>query len=198
MGYTHPEKPMDHEITLFLQEWKNGDETAVNRLFPLVYDELRRRARNYLHQERVGHILQPTALVHEVYLRLVNLNQMKWENRTHFYAISAITMRRVLVDQAREIAADKRGGGLQRITLDNLEISNEQKATDLLELDEALKNLAAIDERKARVVEMRYFGGLNQKEIAEVLQVTEKTVQRDWQFAKIWLYKELKEKASEK
>ena len=189
---------MAQEITGLLQEWKNGDGTAVDRLFPLVYDELKRQARNYLNNERANHTLQPTALVHEVYLRLVKLNQMKWEDRTHFYAISATTMRRILVDHAREIAADKRGGAMQRITLENLYISNEKKATDLLELDEALTKLAEIEERKAQVVEMNFFGGLNQKEIAEVLQVTEKTVQRDWQFAKLWLYRELKEKASEK
>jgi RNA polymerase sigma-70 factor (ECF subfamily) len=189
---------MAHEITLFLQEWKNGDETAVERLFPLVYDELKRRARNYLNQERSNHTLQPTALVHEVYLRLIRLNQIKWEDRAHFYAISATTMRRILVDHAREIAADKRGGAMQRITLENLKISKEEKATDLLELNEALTKLAAIDPRKANVVEMIYFGGLNQKEIAEVLQITEKTVQRDWKFAKLWLYGELKQKVSDK
>jgi len=189
---------MAQEITGLLQEWKNGDGTAVDRLFPLVYDELKRQARNYLNKERANHTLQPTALVHEVYLRLVKLNQMKWEDRAHFYAISATTMRRILVDHAREIAADKRGGAMQRITLENLYTSNEKKATDLLELDEALTKLAEIEERKAQVVEMNFFGGLNQKEIAEVLQVTEKTVQRDWQFAKLWLYRELKQKASEK
>jgi RNA polymerase sigma factor (TIGR02999 family) len=189
---------MVHNITRLLQDWKNGDETAVDQLFPLVYDELKRQARNYLNKERGNHTLQPTALVHEVYLRLIKLNQMKWEDRAHFYAISATTMRRILVDHAREIAADKRGGALQRITLENLQISNEQKATDLLELDEALIKLAEIEERKVRVVEMNFFGGLNQKEIAEVLQITEKTVQRDWKFAKLWLYRELKQKVSEK
>ncbi len=190
---------MVHNITWLLQEWKNGDETAIDRLFPLVYDELKRQARNYLNKERINHTLQPTALVHEVYLRLTNLNQIKWEDRAHFYAISATTMRRILVDHAREIAADKRGGGgaRQRITLENLQISNEQKATDLLELDEALTKLAEIEERKVRVVEMSFFGGLNQKEIAEVLQITEKTVQRDWKFAKLWLYRELKQKVSD-
>lgn len=188
---------MVQDITRLLQEWKNGDETAIDRLFPLVYDELKRQARNYLHRERADHTLQPTALVHEVYLRLVKLNQMKWADRAHFYAISATTMRRILVDHAREITAAKRGGVMQRVTLENLQISNEEKATDLLELDEALTKLAAIEERKARVVEMSFFGGLNQKEIAEVLQVTEKTVQRDWKLARLWLYRELKEKISE-
>lgn len=187
---------MAHEITWLLQEWKDGDETAVDRLFPLVYDELRRQARNYLNKERANHTLQPTALVHEVYLRLVKLNQMKWENRAHFYAISATTMRRILVDHAREIAADKRGGEMRRVTLENVQAANEHKATDLLELDEALGKLADIEERKARVIEMNFFGGLNQKEIAEVLNMTEKTVQRDLKFAKLWLYRELSQKIS--
>lgn len=185
---------MAHDITWLLQEWKNGDETAIDRLFPLVYSELRRQARNYLNKERVNHTLQPTALVHEVYLRLVKLNQIKWENRAHFYAISATTMRRILVDHARELAAEKRGGEFQRLTLENLQIANEQKATDLLELDEALNKLAEIEERKARVIEMNFFGGLNQKEIAEVLNITEKTIQRDLKFAKLWLFRELSQK----
>lgn len=182
---------MEHEITWLLQEWSEGDETAVERLFPLVYNELRRQARNYLNKERVNHTLEPTALVHEVYLRLINLNQMKWENRTHFFAISATTMRRILVDHAREIAADKRGGARRRITLENLRVASENKATDLLELDEALNKLTEIEKRKAQVIEMNFFGGLNQSEIAEVLKVTEKTVQRDLKFAKLWLYRKL-------
>jgi RNA polymerase sigma factor (TIGR02999 family) len=189
---------MIHNITLLLQEWKAGDETAIDRLFPLVYDELKRQARSYLNRERSNHTLQPTALVHEVYLRLINLNQIKWEDRSHFYAISATTMRRILVDHAREIAADKRGGAMQRITLENLQIANEQKATDLLELDQALTRFAEIEERKARVIEMHFFGGMNQKEIAEVLQMNEKTVQRDLKFAKLWLYRELNQEISEK
>lgn len=182
---------MAHDITWLLQEWKNGDKTAVDRLFPLVYSELRRQARSYLNKERVNHTLQPTALVHEVYLRLIKLNQIKWENRAHFYAISATTMRRILVDHAREVAADKRGGNMQRVTLEKIQIADEQKATDLLELDKALDKLAEIEERKAQVVEMNFFGGLNQKEIAEVLQINEKTVQRDLKFARLWLYREL-------
>lgn len=186
---------MAHKITRLLQEWKDGDETAIDRLFPLVYNELKRQARNYLNRERSNHTLQPTALVHEVYLRLIKLNETKWDDRSHFYAISAITMRRILVDHAREFSAEKRGGGLLRVTFENLQVANEMKSAQLLDLDEALDKLAKIEARKARVVEMIYFGGLNQKEIAEVLQVTEKTVQRDWTFAKLWLYRELKLKA---
>jgi RNA polymerase sigma-70 factor, ECF subfamily len=184
---------MAHEITQLLQEWKSGDKSAVDRLFPLVYEELKRQARNYLNKERGNHTLQPTALVHEAYLRLTKLNQMKWEDRAHFYAISATTMRRILVDHAREVAASKRGGNFQRVTLENVQIAGEQNSLDLLELDEALTKLAEIEERKARVVELSFFGGLKQKEIAEALQITEKAVQRDWKFAKLWLYRELKQ-----
>lgn len=182
---------MAHNVTRLLQEWKDGDATAVDRLFPMVYDELRRQARNYLNRERRNHTLQPTALVHEVYLRLASLDGTKWENRSHFYAISAITMRRILVDHARELAADKRGGGYERITFENLMIADEKKAVDLIELDDALSNLAKIEPRKARIVEMIFFGGLSQKEIADLLEINEKTVQRDWKFAKLWLYREL-------
>ncbi|MEZ5429394.1 MAG: sigma-70 family RNA polymerase sigma factor [Pyrinomonadaceae bacterium] len=185
---------MAHEITQILQEWRAGDKTAVDRLFPLVYDELKKQARSYLFNERRDHTLQPTALVNEAYLRLVGINQMKWEDRAHFFAFSATTMRRILVDHARKLYSEKRGGQLQRLTLGNLPMADEQKAADLLELDEALTRLAEIDERKEKVVEMRFFAGLNQKEIAEVLQVNEKTVQRDWQFAKLWLYRELTRK----
>lgn len=182
---------MAQEITQILQDWRKGDESAVDRLFPLVYQELKIQARNYLNKERKNHTLQPTALVNEAYLRMIGINKMNWEDRAHFYALSATTMRRILVDHARKIATDKRGGELQRLTLGNLKIADEQKATDLLDLDDALERLAEMEERKAKVVEMRFFSGLNQKEIAEVLKVTEKTVQRDWKFAKLWLYREL-------
>lgn len=185
---------MANEITDFLQEWKNGDQSAIDRLFPLVYDEMKRQARQYMKKERANHTFQPTELVHEAYLRLINLNQMEWENRSHFFAIAATTMRRILVDHARELAADKRGGPqLQRLTLENLHIAIDQKLTDLLELDKALNKLSEIDERKAHIMEMSFFGGLSQKEIAGVLQVTEKTIHRDLKFSKLWLYRELSE-----
>ena len=182
---------MAKEITQILKEWRSGDESAVDRLFPLVYDELKRQAKSYLNRERGNHTLQPTALVNEAYIRMIGINKMNWADRAHFYALSATTMRRILVDHARKIASDKRGGELQRITLSNLKISDEQKATDLLDLDDALNRFAELEERKAKVVEMRFFSGLNQKEIAKILEVTEKTVQRDWKFAKLWLYREL-------
>lgn len=175
-----------------MEEWKNGDEKAVDRLFPLVYEELKRQARVFLSKERSDHTLQPTALVNEAYLRLVGVHEMKWEDRAHFYAISAMMMRRILVDHARKMVADKRGGGgLKRLTLGNLSIGGQQRSADLLDLDAALIRLAEFEERKAKVVEMKFYGGLNRKEIAEVLKVTEKTVQRDWKFAKIWLYREM-------
>lgn len=189
-----PQNRMSQDITRMLREWKNGDESAIDRLFPLVYNDLRQQARSYLRSERPDHTLQPTALVHEAYLRMQKLGQTEWESRAHFYAISAIMMRRILVDHARQIAADKRGGGLQRVTLENVMAPVEQKAIDLLELNDALNRLAEIEERKARIVEMIYFGGLSQSEIAEILDITEKTVQRDWKFAKLWLFRELKPK----
>lgn len=185
---------MSHEITQILKDWKRGDESAKDKLFPLVYDELKRQARNYLSRERRNHTLQPTALVNEAYMRLIGINKLDWDDRAHFYAVSATTMRRILVDHARKIATDKRGGDAQRLTLGNLQIAAEQKAADLLDLDEALNKLSEIEERKAKVVEMKFFSGLNQKEIAKVLDVTEKTVQRDWKFAKLWLYRELTKK----
>ncbi len=187
---------MAHDITGILHEWKNGDESAIDRLFPLVYGELKRRAQVYLSNERAGHTLQPTALVHEAYLRLVELEDIKWEDRTHFFAISATIMRRILVDHARKIAAEKRGGEIRRITLEGLHLSTEQKAFDLLELDDALTRLAEIEERKARVVEMKFFGGLSQAEIADILKIAEKTIQRDWKFAKLWLYREMSKDSS--
>lgn len=188
---------MAQDITRLLREWKKGDESAIDELFPLVYNDLRQQARNYLRSERSDHTLQPTALVHEAYLRMLRLGQTEWENRAHFYAVSAIMMRRILVDHARQVAAEKRGGNLQRVTLQNIPAQVEQKAIDLLELNDALDRLAEIEERKARIVEMTYFGGLAQKEIAEILDITEKTVQRDWKFAKLWLFRELKQKPYE-
>lgn len=182
---------MSQEITKILKDWRAGDDSAADRLFPLVYNELRRQARGYLNRERNEHTLQPTALVNEAYIRLIGINKLDWEDRAHFYAVSAITMRRILVDHARKIATNKRGGERQRITLANLQIAEEKKAADLLDLDDALDRLSELEDRKAKVVEMKFFSGLNQKEIAKVLNVTEKTVQRDWKFAKLWLYREL-------
>lgn len=179
-----------HEITKVLQSWSEGDEQAVEHLFPLVYEELRRLARSFLRKERGEHTLQPTALVHEAYLKLVDQN-VSWQNRAHFYAISAKIMRRILVNYAREHNAEKRGGGHQRISLDETKEISQKKTLDVLVLDEALNKLEQFDERKCRVVEMRFFGGLSEKEISEVLKVSEKTIRRDWSLAKLWLHREL-------
>ncbi|HEX3280133.1 MAG TPA: sigma-70 family RNA polymerase sigma factor [Pyrinomonadaceae bacterium] len=180
-----------HEVTGILQEWREGNSAASQRLFPLVYDELKRQARQHLRRERADHTLQPTALVHEAYLRMIDQTSPALENRAHFFAFAARVMRQILVDHAREHKAEKRGGSAQRLSLADIDLLPQQSATDMLELNEAMQKLEAIDERKCRVVDMRFFGGLKEAEIAEVLGVTEKTVRRDWQFAKLWLYREL-------
>ena len=180
-----------HDVTEILQEWREGNAHASERLFPLVYEELRRQARRQLSRERADHTLQPTALVHEAYMRMVDQTSPQIENRAHFFGFASRVMRQILVDHAREHKAEKRGGAAQRLSLNDLDLLPEQSAADMLELDEALKGLEAIDERKCRVVDMRFFGGLKESEIAEVLGVTEKTVRRDWQFAKLWLYRKL-------
>lgn len=179
-----------HEVTAILREWRAGSEDAAGRLFPLVYDELRRRAAHYLCGERVNHTLQPTALVHEAYLKLVDQASFGAEDRSHFFALASRVIRQVLVDHARSHNAQKRGGSAQRLSLEFSEVS-EQAAGDILDLHEALERLEKLDPRKSRVVDMRFFGGLREAEIAEILGVNEKTVRRDWQFAKVWLYREL-------
>lgn len=158
---------------------------------PLVYDELRRLARNYLRTERVDHTLQPTALVHEAYLRLVDDSSVSWQNRAHFYAVAARLMRRILVDHARSHNAAKRGGLQQKVVLEEARVVAHSNGPDLVALDGALENLARVYPRKSEVVELKFFGGLEAKQIAEVLQVSEKTVLRDWSFAKLWLSREL-------
>lgn len=180
-----------HEVTRILHDWSDGDGDAPARLMPLVYDELRRQARGYLSRERGEHTLQPTALVHEAFLRLVDQTRVDWKNRAHFFGIAANMMRRVLVDHARGHVAAKRGGGSIRLSVDDIQIPVEERAASFLALDEALERLAGFDERKARVVEMRFFAGLTDAEIAEVLSVTERTVQRDWRSARLWLFNEM-------
>ena len=178
-------------VTTLLRAWRLGDRAAFERLTPLVYDELRRRARFDLRGERPDHTLRPTALVHEVYLRLVNLDQVDWQDRTHFFVLAARQMRRILVDSARARHFKKRGGGAFNVTFDE-ELAVSERASDLVALDEALELLAATDERKARVVELRFFGGLKNEEIAAALDISTDTVTRDWQMAKLWLRRELK------
>lgn len=176
------------EVTRLLKDWGNGDSAALDQLMPIVYAELRAIAARYLRRERQDHTLQPTALVNEAYLRLVDQKQVEWQNRAHFVGVAAQMMRRILVDHAKSHNRAKRGGGAQRVTLDEAVALVEGRADDLLELDAALTALEAFDQRKSRVVEMKYFGGLSVEETAEVLQVSVITVARDWKLAKAWLY----------
>jgi len=178
-------------ITRLLNAWQNGDATARDRLFVLVYQELRRRASLQLRHERQGHTLRPTALVHEAYLRLMGQDRVKWQNRAQFFAIASEMMRRVLVDHARERKAAKRGGTAVRVALEEDVAAAEAREVDLIALDAALDELAAMDPRQSRVVELRFFGGLGTAEIAEVLEVSRATVDRDWRFARTWLYRRL-------
>ncbi len=179
------------EITQILQAWNAGDESAPVRLMPLVYDELRRLGAHYLRNERSDHTLQATALVHEAYVKLVDQKWAQWQNRVQFAKVAARAMRQVLVEHARAHRADKRGGKLQKIYLDETRELGQQRDPDLVELDEALKNFAAIYPRESEVVELKFFGGLGTNEIAEALKVSTKTVVRDWTFAKTWLCREL-------
>ncbi len=176
---------------MLLRAWREGDETALDALLPLVHEELRRIARRCLHGERPDRSVQATELVNEAFLRLVDVQHVDWQSRTHFLAMSARLMRRVLVDLARSRSADKRGGGAILVTLDEAAIAGAAPGTDVVRLDDALTALAALDERKSRVVELRFFGGLTVDETAVALQVSSKTVLRDWEFARVWLQREL-------
>ena len=180
-----------HEITQLLAEWREGNQSALDELYPLVYDELHRLARRYMSRERKGHTLQTTALINEAYVRLVDQKNVQWANRSHFFAISAQIMRRILIDHARRQAYAKRGGGAQQVSLEEAATVTPDVSAELLRLDEALKSLAAMDPRRGQVVELRYFGGLSNEEIAGVLQVSENTVTRDWNMARAWLYQQL-------
>lgn len=183
--------PDNNDITLILCEWSAGSREALDKLMPIVYDELRRQASRYLRGERPGHTLQTTALVNEAYLRLIDTSRMNWQSRAHFFAVAANMMRRILVDFARSRNYQKRGGGAIRVSLVHAENISKDKSEDLVALDEALNTLAAFDERKAKVVEMRFFGGLSVEETAEVLKVSQDTILRDWRLAKVWLLREL-------
>ena len=189
--------PSTHEVTKLLLAWSQGDETVLEKLTPLVYEELRRLAHRYMARERPDHTLQTTALVNEAYLRLIDQKNVQWQNRAHFFAISAQMMRRILVDFARSRQYQKRGGQLHQVSLDKvLEVAQGQGA-DLVALDDALSALAAIDPRKSQVVELRFFGGLSVEETAEVLKVSPETVTRDWRMAKVWLLRELSRKSGD-
>jgi RNA polymerase sigma-70 factor (ECF subfamily) len=179
-------------ITQLLIDWGNGDQAALEKLMPLVYSELRRLATNYLYRERAGHTLQPTALVNEAYLRLIGQRNAKWQNRAHFFAISAQLMRRILVDHVRRHQADKRGGSeQQRLSITSVEELATQPGVDLLALNEALDELAKMDSQQSRIVELKFFGGLSIEETAEVLGVGHATVEREWKSARAWLRRRL-------
>lgn len=184
-------QPSVQDITRLLVAWGQGDQTALERLMPLVYDELRRLAKRHMNRQPPGHTLQTTALVNEAYLRLIDANQVRWQNRAHFFAVSAQLMRRILVDFARSRKSLKRGAEARQVTLDDsLEVSPERGA-DLVALDDALNTLAAMNPRQSQIVELRYFGGLSEEEIAEALKISTRTVRRDWSLARAWLYREL-------
>jgi len=180
------------EVTQLLNAWRGGDQAALNRLIPLIHDELHRLAHIYMVRERVGHTLQTTALLNEAYLRLVDADQVPFQNRTHFFAISANLMRRILVDFARSRGYQKRGGNIVKVECDEGRIPAPNRGADVVALDEALNALAEFDEREAKVVELRFFGGLNEEETAETLGVSLRTVQRDWMLAKAWLLREMR------
>ena len=185
MGENIP-KPETQEVTRLLQSLTAGNAEAVDALVPLVYSELRKLAAHYLKSERKGHTLQPTALVHEAFLKLVE-QETAWQNRNHFFAIAANLMRRILVDYARGYGAEKRGGAAEKVSLEDAFVFVKEKPAEMVALDEALQELAKIDPRRAKVVELKFFGGLNNEEIAEVLGVHSNTVLRDWKLARAWL-----------
>ena len=181
-----------HLVTRLLARWTDGEEAALQQLVPIVHDELRRLAKRQMAGERPGHTLQPTALVNEAYLRLVDLKRIQWQNRAHFFAMAARLMRRILVDFARSRGYQKRGGGAKQVSFSEALEVVESQPTDVVALDDALEALARVDERKSQVVELRYFGGLTVDETAEVLDVSRETIRRDWQFAKLWLLRHLR------
>ena len=184
------------ELTQLLVAWSNGDKSAFDRLMPLVYQELRKMAYHYLSHERPGHTLQTRALVNEAYLRLIDQRHVQWQNRSHFFAIAAKVMRRVLVDYARTRDVAKRGGGAPKLMLGEAEVAGQERAASIVALDEALETLKVLDPRKSQVVELRFFGGLSIEETAEVLEISPNTVMRDWSTAKAWLHRELSNEIS--
>lgn len=188
---------MASQVTVLLRAWSDGDEAALEELLPLVEGELRRLARIYMAKERRGHTLQITALVNEAFVRLVDAKGLRWQDRSHFLGISARLMRRVLVDHARARGYQKRGGGAHRVTLTDALMIAPEPSLNLIDLDRALDGLAAVDARKARVVELRFFGGLSVEETAGVLHVSNDTIKRDWRLAKLWLLRELEGKRDE-
>ena len=180
-----------HRVTQLLAEWSHGDNAALVELTPLVYEELRRLAHHFMEGQRPDHTLQTTALVNEAYMRLADQTKPSWQNRAHFFAVAARAMRQILVNYAKSNRAQKRGGGALKVELDEVAIISPEESKEIVDLHEALERLAALNSRKAQVVELKYFGGLNYDEMAEVLKISPVTVRRDWEFAKLWLYTEL-------
>ena len=180
------------DVTGLLQAWRQGDEKALQKLMPLVYEQLHAAARRYMAGERPGHTLQTTALIHETYLRLVDIRQVKWQDRAHFLAVCAQLMRRILIDFARSRSYQKRGGAAAQVNFDEAVLVSAQPDSNLVALDDALNRLAEVDERKCKVVELRFFGGLGVKETAEAMRISPETVMRDWKMAKVWLLRELR------
>ena len=184
--------PSSHEITRLLLAWSEGDQAAFEQLVPLVHRELRRLAKGYMRQERPGHILQTTALINEAYLRLIDWKDVRWQNRAHFFGVAAQLMRRILVDFARARRRATRGGAMRQVSLDEAAAVSVERAHEFIALDEALDRLAAIDPRRSRMVELRFFGGLSEEETAEALKVSPRTVRREWSLARAWLRRELR------
>ena len=184
--------PASEGITQLLINWRDGDKAALDQLMPLVYEELRRLARGFMGKERNNHTLQTSALINEAYLKLVDQDETNWQNRAHFFAVSAQIMRHILIDHARSYGYEKRGAGAQRLGLDDVKVFSEERAGELVALDEALTDLATVDPRKSRLVELRFFGGLNIEETAEVMNLSPTTVQREWRAAKAWLQRFIK------
>jgi RNA polymerase sigma-70 factor (ECF subfamily) len=185
------EKTDSQQITSLLVEWSNGNQTALENLMPLVYDELRRIARRYMRRQADVHTIQTTELIHEAYLKLARSEERNFQNRSHFFGVAARAMRHILVDYARSKHSRKRGGWQEKVTLDDSAAVSFQKSDEIIRLDDAMKQLATLDARKSRVVELKYFGGLTNEEIAEVLKISPETVKRDWRFSRTWLLREL-------
>jgi RNA polymerase sigma-70 factor, ECF subfamily len=183
------------EVSQLLLAWSDGDETAFDKLVPLVYGELHRLAHRYISRENPGHTLQTTALAHEAYLRLVGTKSVRWQNRAHFFAVAANVMRRILVDLARSRNNLKCGGGAAQISLDRVAIASPERGPDMVALDEALQKLALLNPRQSQVVELRYFGGLTEEQVSETIKVSPRTVRSDWRLARVWLYRELSQGA---
>jgi RNA polymerase sigma factor (TIGR02999 family) len=184
------------EITQLLVDWGKGNEFALEKLIPLVYDELRRMAKRYMRGQSSAHTLQTTELIHEAYLKLVDNNEKEWKNRSHFFGVAAQAMRHILVDYARAKQSQKRGGIQQQVTLDENAVLSSDSSDDIVALNDALEKLGKLDERKVKVVEMKFFGGLTMEEIAEVLKISAETAKRDWRFARTWLLRELSKNKS--